>query len=115
MNRIISPLKPAMRGSAVADLQAALQLCLDRKAILANDDGPRQELSAALGNERQAQTYGGATRKLVGIFQESRHAQVSGEVDEGTANALNALLKEWGVVDQPAEPALRSLVVSGQV
>src|SRR5439155_23798518 len=38
------------------------------------------------------------------------------EVDEPTANALNALLKEWGVLDQPTEPpAPRSFVVSGQV
>ena len=36
-----------MQGSEVADLQAALQMLLDRSLILANDEGVRQELSSA--------------------------------------------------------------------
>ena len=115
MRRIISPLRPAMQGAAVADLQEALRLCLDRTTILGNDAGARQELSAALSTERQTQSYGGATRKLVGILQETRHLPVTGEVDEATASALNLLLREWAVLDQSGEGAPRSLVVSGQL
>ena len=46
MNRIIFPLEPQMQGPEVADLQAALQLLLDRGFILRDDEGVRRELSA---------------------------------------------------------------------
>ncbi|HEY6409501.1 MAG TPA: carboxypeptidase-like regulatory domain-containing protein [Ktedonobacteraceae bacterium] len=116
MNKITFPLKPGMQGPAVADLQDALQLCLERGPILANDEGTRRELSAALKRERVEQIYGDATGKLVSIFQTERNQQPSGEVDEPTAIALNALLMEWGLLDQPTEPPTpRSFVVSGQV
>lgn len=45
MNKITFPLKLRMQGSAVADLQDALQRCLDRGAILANDEAARRELA----------------------------------------------------------------------
>src|SRR6266436_1655905 len=116
MNKITFPLKLNMQGAAAADLQDALQLCLDRSAILANDPAARQQLSVALKPERDQQAYGAVTGKLVKIFQGERHLQQSGEVDEPTANALNALLQEWGLLDQPPEPAPPpSFVVSGQV
>ncbi len=83
---------------------------------MANDEGSCRELSAALKPEHVEQIYGEVTQKLVRIFQDERHLQPSGEVDEPTANALNALLKEWGMLDQPTEPATpQSFVVSGQV
>lgn len=113
MNKITFPLKQRMRGAAVADLQDALQLCLDRGVILANDAGARRELSAALQLERAEQTYGGATSKLVGIFQEQRRLQANGAVDEPTAEALNVLLSEWGLLDRTDAP--KAYVVSGQV
>src|SRR6266478_6408562 len=116
MNKITFPLKLNMQGAAVADLQETLRLCLDRSAILANDEGARRQLSTALKPERDGQTYGGVTGKLVKIFQGERNLQPSGEVDEPTANALNALLQEWGLLDQPPGPAPPpSFVVSGQV
>jgi hypothetical protein len=37
MNQITFPLKHRMQGAAVADLQDALQLVLDRGVILATD------------------------------------------------------------------------------
>ena len=94
MNKIIFPLKLRMRGPGVDNLQAALQLLLDRGVILTDDEGARRELSAALKLERAKQTYGAATRKLVNIFQEERRLEVSGAVDERTANTLNRLLAE---------------------
>jgi hypothetical protein len=109
MNKIRFPSKLNMQGRAVADLQNALQFCLDRNAILANDAGSRQQFSAALKPERGAQKYGDATAKLVNIFQKERGLQASGEVDEPTANAFNTLLQGWGLLDQPPEPAGRRI------
>ena len=94
MNKITFPLKPRMRGPEVDDLQAVLQLLLDRGIILRDDEGARQELSAALNREHTEQTFGEVTRRLVCIFQEERRLEVSGTVDEPTASALNRLLDE---------------------
>jgi hypothetical protein len=88
-----------MQGPQVADLQDALTLLLERGLILGQDEGARREVLAALRPERDRQTYGRITAKLVGIFQEERRLQSTGEVDEPTANALNALLKELGVLE----------------
>ena len=113
MNKIIFPLKLQMRGLTVADLQDALQLCLDRSAVLANDEAARREMSAALKSERVEQIYGNATGKLLSILQRERGLQPSGAVDEATANALNALLREWGLLDIASLPA--SYLVTGAV
>jgi hypothetical protein len=58
-----------MQGPAVADLQDALQVCLDRGAILANNEDTRRDLSAALKSEREGQTYGDVTSKLGDSFR----------------------------------------------
>lgn len=94
MNKITFPLKPRMKGPAVDDLEDGLQLLLDRGVMLANDEAARRELSAALQREHTEQTFGEATRKLVSIFQQERHLEVSGMVDEPTASALNRVLAE---------------------
>jgi len=99
MNKITFSLKRQMHGPQVADLQDALKFLLERGLILGQDEGARRELLAALSAERDRQTYGRITAKLVGIFQEERRLQSTGEVDEPTANALNALLKELGVLE----------------
>jgi len=99
MNKITFPLKRQMQGPQVADLQDALTLLLERGLILGQDEGARRELLAALSAERDRQSYGKSTAKLVGIFQEERRLQSTGEVDEPTAHALNALLKELGVLE----------------
>ncbi len=57
MNRISFPLEFRMRGPQMADLQDALQLLLDRGAILPSDEGFRRELSEALQRERAANIY----------------------------------------------------------
>ena len=99
MNKIVFPLKRQMRGPQVADLQDALQLLLERGRLFADDEGARRELLEALRRERSEQIYGSATARLVARFQEEHHLQPTDEVDEPTANALNALLKELGVLD----------------
>src|SRR5213594_3442516 len=120
MNKITFPLKPGMQGPALADLEDALQLCIDRSVILANDEGARQELSAKLQAERVAQMYGEGTRSVVSVFQRERGLAdpagvLSGDVDEPTADALNALLKQWGLLDQPTEPTPAEYRVDGKV
>lgn len=103
MNAITFPLNQRMQSPAVADLQDALQLCLDRGILLGDDEAARRELSEILKRERAAQTFGATTHRLVSRFQEERGLHPSEAVDEATANALNALLREWGVLDEPGE------------
>jgi len=117
MNKITFPLGPGPLpgptvGPAVADLQDALLLCLARNALLATNEGLRREFWTTLLPEREKQNYGNTTGRLVNTFQSERNLQASGGVDEATANALNALLTEWGLLDQPTA---QSFVVSGQV
>ena len=50
------PLTLNMQGSAVADLQDALQLCMDRSALLAGNATARQQFSESLKPERAAET-----------------------------------------------------------
>ncbi len=111
MNSINFPLNWGVRGLAVADLQDALQLCLDRHAVVVVDDVSGRELSAALKRERVEQMYGDATARMVGIFQRERRLEPRGEVDDATANAFNALLKEWGLLDQPPAALAPALAV----
>jgi len=113
MNRIIFPLEAGGQGPEVADLQAALQLLLDRGVILPDDEGARREVSAMLQSERAERTYDGITPELVRIFQEENRLRPNGNVDEPTANAINAFLQQWGLLDERSQE--RSLVVSGHV
>jgi len=99
MNKITFPLDMGKQGSAISDLQAALLVLLERSVILPNDEGTRRELSINVERERATQTYGEATAKSVSIFQQQRNIQPSGNVNEITANAINALLSEFGVLD----------------
>jgi ABC toxin N-terminal region/Salmonella virulence plasmid 28.1kDa A protein len=111
MNTISFPLSLGMGGPRVTDLQVVLQLCLDR-GILPDDPRIRSELQ----REHAEQRYGEATRECVASFRANRHLGGPGEVDEPTANAMNALLREWGLLDQPTtHTEERSFVVGGQV
>ncbi len=113
MNKITFPLEQGMKGAAVTDLQEALQLLLDRCALLRDDEAARRVLSAALKSEQTEQTYGKTTGKLVSIFLEQRGLQASRAVDEPTADAINAVLEELGAF-RPVAPDPQRLV-GGQV
>ncbi|MBD1930312.1 MULTISPECIES: neuraminidase-like domain-containing protein [Cyanophyceae] len=116
MQRIIAPLQSDDRGPTVANLQDALQLFLDRRLLLANDEGTRQKLSAVLGQERVKQSYQEVTRELVSIFQAEQQIQPQrerGNVDERTADVMNRLLQELGELDQPQTETF--WVVSGRI
>jgi len=112
MNKIIFPLTLRRQGPEVGELQAALALILERKAILATDETTRLELAVALKHEHAEQTYGNATFKVVSVFQKQIRLEVLGEVDEPTANALNRLVKELGTLD---ETSVEEFVVRGNV
>ena len=94
MQLIIATIKPGESGPIVANLQDALQLLLDRGALLPNEEGARRKASAALEQERADQIFSDVTRKLVGIFQEEQRIEASGVVDEATAKLLNHLIKK---------------------
>lgn len=113
MNKITFPLEAGRQGPEVADLQDALFLLLERRAVLPDDEAARRELSENLQRERATQTYRDVTARLVILFQRERQLGRSGNVDEPTANALNAFLRELGLLDQPARE--QSLIVSGHV
>ncbi|MFB7287798.1 neuraminidase-like domain-containing protein [Actinacidiphila glaucinigra] len=113
MEKIAFPLEPGMRGPAVGNLQDALQLLLDRAAILASEPDLRAELTDALQPERAEAMYLDTTKRLVSTFQEERRLKVHGIVDQRCADALNAVLRAWGEISAGA--SARSYYVSGQV
>src|SRR5688572_1981457 len=118
MTKVTFPLKLRMTGPEVGNLQDALQLLLDRGFILANEEGSRRELSGALQRERSSQTYRSATRKLVAIFQQERQLVVSGDegsVDELTADTINTILRQLGVLDDEPSTGEPTYKVTGTV
>jgi peptidoglycan hydrolase-like protein with peptidoglycan-binding domain len=98
MNKIIFPLKLQMRGAAVADLQEALLLFLE-KDVYQVGDADRRAFEDRLRAERAENLYRDVTAKLVAMFQERRQIQLTGEVDERTAEAINAQLRQLGAFD----------------
>jgi hypothetical protein len=114
VNNITFPLEGGMQSPEVANLQDALLIFLEKSIILPNDEAARKELSAGLRQrERVEQKYGDITAKLVSIFQGQKNLERSGKVDEPTANAINALLRDLGLLEQ--KPVQSSLIVSGKV
>lgn len=113
MNKIIFPLKLEMKGTEVSDLQDALQLLLSKALILKDNEKARLTLSDAIKEEQDDQFYGKFTREIVGFFQKEHELETSGEVDEPTADAINAILRELELLGQ--EQIEVSRVVSGQV
>ena len=107
MNKITFPLSQGMQGPRVGDLHDALQVLLERASILANDEGARREWATAMRPDLAQRSYGEATRRLVSVFQRERDLQSGGEVDGPTADALNELLRELGLLDQERPPTFR--------
>jgi peptidoglycan hydrolase-like protein with peptidoglycan-binding domain len=111
MNKITFLLNSGMYGPAVADLQDALQLFLAQAVILDQDEPARGVLSESLKTERAEQLYGRATSQLVSIFQEKHGIQSNGDVDDPTAQTINALLLQWGVLTSAANTNVARLGV----
>ncbi|MDO8948376.1 MAG: neuraminidase-like domain-containing protein [Desulfocapsaceae bacterium] len=115
MNKVTFPLKQTDKGSEVANLQDALKLMLEREAIYPGNPRTRAALFAKLPPERQTQTYGTTTSTLVKAIQEERQLRPDGIVGKQTADIINMILNEWGVIDAPIEPGTPAYQVSGKV
>src|SRR4051812_29940048 len=96
MITITFPLKLRMKSPEVGDLQDALQLLVDNGLLLKRDEALRREVVAAMTRERVDSTFANATRRAVAAFQEEHQLEASGAVDERTANAIMAVLRDLG-------------------
>lgn len=114
MNKITSPLNPNSFGQPLLDLQDALLEFLQRD-FFGVDEQQKKFFKNTLLAERSAGRYNDITLKLVGEFQERRHLPTSGWVDEQTAQEMNALLAEWGLLTPATEPVAIRRVVGGRV
>ena len=123
MNKVAFPLKPRMRGPKVADLQDALEALLDRGVILADNESTRRKLAAAVVREKEKRYFGKSTAMVVTVFQRERNLEPTGEVDEKTAAVINALLREFGLLDdtdadsevEPDKATTDNLIIKGAV
>jgi hypothetical protein len=105
MQNIIFPLQTSDLP-ALANLQDALQLFLDRSVIFIDSSPLRQQLTDGLKEERAAKVYKSATQRLVTIFQQSHQMpppepplEPTGTIDARTAAAMNGILRNLGVLD----------------
>ncbi|MGH8542927.1 MAG: neuraminidase-like domain-containing protein, partial [Gammaproteobacteria bacterium] len=94
-------------------MQNALKTFLDSGALLAHNDHFRQSLSEKLESDLAEQHYRSATQDVVKIFQREWQLQPTGEVDQATAKAINGLLEEQGLLEEPGEN--EKFVVRGTV
>ena len=99
MNRVTAPLHEGDKGDAVVDLQKALQMAVRRDAIRLDDIETRSVLLEKLTREIVAKAYSETTIELVRRFQEQDQLDPNGGVDDPTANALNTLLEQWGMLN----------------
>jgi hypothetical protein len=98
VNRIIAPLKPGDHGPEVGNLQDALNVLVDRGRI-APDPKIWDVALRNLAFERASQEYGArATYVLVHLFQTQHALPATGQVDPKTADTLNSVLEELGVL-----------------
>src|SRR5216683_5516201 len=98
MQPIQPPVNPNSLQATISNLQDVLLLLLQKGAYQLRD-ADRQAFVERLRPEREAQQYGDTTGKLVGLFQEQRHIRPADQVDDATADAINALLRDFGVLD----------------
>ncbi len=115
MNKIIFPLNERMRSPEVADLQDALKLMLEKVEIKPISPRLGAVWQRGLASERSSQTYGATTVTIVKAFQEQHQLRPDGQVGPTTTNAINKLLKEWGVLGESSESELSKYQVQGQI
>jgi hypothetical protein len=111
MNSILAPVKPDSPRPRIIALQQALAFLIEREVLrVAPGLGEPAEVLEALRHERQTQEYGERTRKLVSYFQDQHHLGGDGLVDPPTADAINAALRELGVLNERPADATHALV-----
>jgi peptidoglycan hydrolase-like protein with peptidoglycan-binding domain len=94
MSPITCPMKTQMSGADVDNLHSAIQLLIDCKVIKIIDDIERRAIYSGLIRERAQKTYGEVTYTLVRRFQEAKGLEMTGHVDERTAEAFNCAIAE---------------------
>jgi len=122
MNKTTYPLKPRQRGDAVANLQEVLLYFLKHKRnlliprpVMTHVSRPDwKKVESGLREERAKRYYGKITKWLVANLQYHLDLPATGEVDEATAEAINALLEKWGLLENGGEEK-QEFIVSGRV
>jgi hypothetical protein len=109
MTPIFAPLNPGLTGAAVSNLHDALTALLDRDLLLGAEPDLRDRLRRELRREGREARYGDVTQRLVDAFQQEQGLSNGGAVDEPTAEALNRLLLELGLLEE----RLRTVEVHG--
>lgn len=115
MNEITFPLKEGDKGYSMVNLQDALLVLLDRKAITPANPRLFAVWKRGLSSDRSNQTYGNTTTAIVKKFQKDNHVRADGIVGRQTAATMNKLLTEWGLLEQPTEPETPAYKVQGHI
>jgi hypothetical protein len=102
-------------GQEVVNLQDALSVLVVRSWFVIAEPDLRDRLLDALASERGQEMFGdGGTFQLVKLFQSRQQLPETGEVDAKTADALNRVLRELGVLKDPPQREF-DFIVSGIV
>lgn len=114
MKPIANPPPPAIgpgtAADAVANVQDALLLLIDKQRIRLPDDR-RDDLEAGLRRDRDAGIYSTGTGNVIVTVRQQFQLSPGEVVDQPTADVLNRLLQELGALDAP-QP---EWVVRGQI
>ncbi len=122
MNKITFPLRQGMRGQKVTDLQNALLLLLEKKRNLFAPPTPVthvpqppdwRKITVELKREREKAYYGKTTKWMVTNLQYHLHLPATGAVDKRTAEAINGLLQELGLLE--TEDGKKMFVIKGRI
>jgi len=113
MYKIIPPLYLEMQGEDVANLQFALKILQEKRPFRIRDREQAENIEANWDKEVGNSFYGKATYEIVRLVQETNGLEISGEVNERTADVLNNILKEVGELSEPDDK--KDMLVSGHV
>lgn len=106
MRPIEPPMEQTDHGDNVVNLHEALAFLLKTMQWRLLDEEDRKRWNRLIAVENGDRMFGDATAKVLSLFQEEHHLPESAQVDEATAEALNALLRRLGAfdgsVDDPA-------------
>ena len=99
MDDVVTPISPGDSGPDVAQLQGVLAALVARR-VLELADAEREHLELRFQDEVEREIFGPATQALVVRFRAAMQLGEGGDVDAGTATALNTLLTLAGPTRQ---------------